>query len=505
MSAQPPPQEASAAVLQVDAIAKYYGGVHALDGVSLELFPGEVHCLAGENGSGKSTLIKIMSGVERPTSGVLRLAGRELSHLTPTEAVGLGIDVIFQDLALFKTLTVAENIALPAALSRRQAMVDRRRMRQVAEQVTSTLNVDLDLDARVEELSVADRQLTAICRSMARSAQVVFMDEPTTALTHREVEFLFRAVDELTSRGVAVVFVSHKLDEVRAVCQRITILRNGKVVAAGAMADFDSARISAAMTGRDLAAIAPADPPAQGTAPLIQVDGLGLDQTFADVSFSVRPGEVLGITGLLGSGQTEIAEALFGLQPADSGRIQVDGQEVRIASVADALRLGIGYVPGDRLSQGLFLEQSISDNLVVGSVAEATGRVGLLDRRRIRDLETRSIQELAIKTPSASRPVLSLSGGNQQRVVIARWLARNPRLLILNSPTVGVDVGSKAGILQILRDRAEAGMGVIIISDDPTEVVAVCHRVIFVRHGRLDGELRAPEITEESITRRLAA
>lgn len=505
MEGRPHQDTAPVPVVQVDSITKHYGGVRALDGVSLNLLPGEVHCLAGENGSGKSTLIKIMSGVERPTSGVIRISGREHPHLTPREAVGQGIDVIFQDLALFKTLTVAENIALPAALSRGDRTVDRARMRKVAQEVTSTLNLDLDLDARVEDLSVADRQLTAICRSMARAARVVFMDEPTTALTHREVQFLFRAVDEMTRKGVSVVFVSHKLDEVRAVCQRITVLRNGQVVAEGAMADFDTARISAAMTGRDLAEMAPETAPSPDTPPLLTVEGLGLAGVFEDVSLSVKPGEVLGIAGLLGSGQTDIAEALFGLQPADKGRITLDGQAVRIDGVADALRHGIGYVPGDRLSQGLFLEQSISDNLLVGSVAQATSRTGLLDRRKVRELDAESIRSLSIKTPSAAEPVSSLSGGNQQRVVIARWLARSPRLLILNSPTVGVDVGSKAGILDILRERAKEGMAVVIISDDPTDLVAICQRVLFVRHGRLAGELVPPDITVESITKELAA
>lgn len=505
MESRPLPEARPEPVVQVDSIAKHYGGVRALDGVSLTLFPGEVHCLAGENGSGKSTLIKIMSGVERPTSGVLRINGRQHPHLTPRDAVGLGIDVIFQDLALFKTLTVAENIVLPATLSQGRRLVDRRRMRKVAKEVISTLSLDLDLDARIEELSVADRQLTAICRSMARSARVVFMDEPTTALTHREVEFLFQAVAEMTSKGVSVVFVSHKLEEVRAVCQRITVLRNGKVVAEGAMADFDTARISAAMTGRELTDLVPVPAPPSDTEPLLTVEGLGLEGVFEDVSFTVKPGEVVGVTGLLGSGQTDIAEALFGLQPADRGRIEIDGEEARIRSVADALRQGIGYVPGDRLNQGLFLEQSISDNLLVGSVDSATTRAGLLDRKRVRELDSAAIASLSIKTPSAADPVSSLSGGNQQRVVIGRWLARRPRLLILNSPTVGVDVGSKAGILDILRERAQTGMAVIIISDDPTDVVAICQRVLIVRHGRLAGEIIAPNITVEAITKELAA
>ncbi len=492
-------------VLEVVDVAKHYGGVRALDGVSLAVRPGEVLCLAGENGSGKSTLIKLMSGVERPTSGVLRVDGEEHAHLDPRQAVRLGIDVIHQDLALFGTLTVAENIALPALLSAGRRTVGRRELRRVAAEVVGRLNLRLDLDARVEDLTVADRQLTAICRSMARSPRVVFMDEPTTALTQREVGFLFEAVGEMTRTGVAVVFVSHKLEEVRSICRRITVLRNGRVVAEGAMADFDAARISAAMTGRELDLVSPAPFTASAAVPALEVSGLGRAGVFRDVSFAIRPGEILGITGLLGSGQTEIAEAVFGLAPATEGGIRVDGTPVRVRSVQDALRVGVGYVPGDRLGQGLFRDQSISDNIAIGSVEALVGRGGLVDVARVRELDATSVRELTIKTPTAAAPVSSLSGGNQQRVVIARWLARHPRVLILNSPTVGVDVGSKAGILDVLRERAAAGMAVLIISDDPTDVVAACHRVLFVKRGRIAGEQHAPAITVESVTEELAA
>lgn len=492
-------------LVEVVGITKKYGGVTALDDVSLKLLAGEVHCLAGENGSGKSTLIKIMSGVETPTSGLLRINGAEHSALTPREAVKAGIDVIFQDLALFPTLTVAENIALPAELTRGRRTVSHTQMRRRAREVVDRLNVRLDLDRRVEELSVADRQLTAICRSMARQARVVFMDEPTTALTQREVGFLFKAVAELLKRGVSIVFVSHKLEEVRQISERITVLRNGRVVAEGRMADFDAARISREMTGRDLAVMTPTATVRADSAPVLRAEGLGRTGAFTDVTFQVRPGEILGITGLLGSGQSDIAEAIFGMRPADAGRLQVDGQDVTIGSVRDALAHGIGYVPGDRLTQGLFVEQSISDNLVIGAVTENVDRLGLLDRGAIRGLEESSIASLSIKTPSAAAPVSSLSGGNQQRVVLARWLARNPRVLILNSPTVGVDVGSKAGILDVLRARAGDGMAVLLISDDPTEVVAVCHRVLFVKRGRISKELAGSELSVDTINKELAA
>jgi simple sugar transport system ATP-binding protein len=492
-------------LLVAEGIGKRFGGVAALTDVGFTVRAGEVHCLAGENGSGKSTLIKIIAGVTAPDAGTITVAGATQPRLTPRRAMALGIQVIFQDFSLFPNLTVAENIGLAPAVAERRRTVRPRQIRRAAIETVERIGVPLPLDARVEELSVADRQLTAICRALACDARIIFMDEPTTALTWREIDALFAVVEALRERGVALVFVSHKLDEVLRISQRITVLRNGAVSAAGDVADYDRGAIARAMTGRDLIEMSPQDSVVAGATPLLEVDGLSRAGAFEDVSFSVRPGEILGVTGLLGSGRTEIAEALFGLAPADRGSVRVDGRRVRLSSVRDALAAGIAYVPGDRLTQGAFLDQPIADNIVAGSVDLHAGRLGLLRRDAVARTVDDAIRDLRIKAASPAAPVRSLSGGNQQRVVLAKWLARDPRILLLNGPTVGVDVGSKQEILEILRQRAAAGMGIVILSDDVTELLSVCHGVLFVRKGRITRRMAGAELDERNLLGELVA
>jgi len=492
-------------VLAARGITKTFGGVKALDGVTLEVRPGEVHCLAGENGCGKSTLIKIISGVEQPDSGVLELGGQTFDRMTPRASLAAGVQVIYQDFSLFPNLTVAENIGLSAMVVQGRRVVSAAEMRRLAEDVVERMQVRLDLDARVEDLNVADRQLTAICRALVQDAKVIFMDEPTTALTLHEVRNLFAVVENLRKHGVAMVFVSHKLDEVLEISQEITVLRNGRLVAHGPVEDFDKASLVRAMTGRDVLAerLLPEIPADAGLA--LEVEGLSLPGAFEDVRFTVRRGEILGITGLLGSGRSEVVDAIFGVTPPTSGRIRVGGREVTVRKVTDAVAAGIGYVPGDRLSQGLFLEHSIAENVVSGSLDLHRSRTGLIDRRRLAATIQRLFTSLRIKAPTVSAPVRSLSGGNQQRVVLARWLAREPVVLMLNGPTVGVDVGSKDEIHTILREGAARGTGIVVVSDDVPELVATCHRVLVFREGRVVAEISGDEVTEQSIAKELAA
>lgn len=492
-------------LLTARAISKRFGGVAALEDVSLEIRPGEVHCVAGENGSGKSTLIKIISGVLTPDSGTIEVAGSTYRHLTPRQAIGAGIEVIFQDFSLFPSLTVAENIAVSSLIAHGRLVVRPAALRDIARAVVEQIGVTLDLDARVEELSVADRQLTAICRALAQDARIIFMDEPTTALTWREVRALFGIVEALRERGVALVFVSHKIEEVLRISQRITVLRNGKVVVSGRSSDFDRPALIRAMTGRTLSDLKPSKTEWARERPLLEVEGLTLHGYFEDVTFDVRPGEVLGVTGLLGSGRTEIAEALFGVRPADSGAVRVDGRTIALRSVRDAVRAGIGYVPSDRLNEGLFLEQSIARNVIAGSLDRLVGRLNLLRQSAADGLADTSLANLHVKMASSRALVRSLSGGNQQRVVLAKWLARSPHVLILNGPTVGVDVGSKHEILEMLRVKSREGMGIIVISDDVPELLEVCHRVLVVRVGRLAAELTGERLTEQRILEELAA
>ncbi|MBA2768259.1 MAG: sugar ABC transporter ATP-binding protein [Sporichthyaceae bacterium] len=492
-------------LLAATGISKHFGGVVALADVSFDVRPGEVHCLAGENGSGKSTLIKVIAGVVAPDAGTIGIGGELFHHLTPRQAIGLGIEVIFQDFSLFPNLTVAENIGLAAQVADRRKVVRPRVVRRIAAEALERIGVRIDLDARVEDLPVADRQLIAISRALARDAQIIFMDEPTTALTWREVEALFRVVESLKERGVGLVFVSHKLEEVLRISERITVLRNGVVAVTGDVTRFDRAAIVKAMTGRAVTDARPAESVRSSEQPLLEVEGLGLQGRFKDVTFSVQPGEVVGVTGLLGSGRSEIAEALFGVTPADAGSVSVDGRPVRLRSPQDAIKAGIGYVPGDRLTQGVFLDQSIGRNIIAGSLDRLVGKLDLVRPGLAQRTVDETATGLRIKMSSADAPVRSLSGGNQQRVALGKWLARDPHVLILNSPTVGVDIGSKHEILELLQAKSRDGMGIVIISDDVPELVAICHRVLVVRQGRLVGELSGEQLTEETVLRELAA
>lgn len=492
-------------VLEARAINKTFGGVHALRDVSLALIPGEVHCLVGENGSGKSTLIKVISGVERPDSGSIVIDGEERPALTPSAAIVSGVQVIYQDFSLFPNLTAAENIAMLSEYAEQRIVSSRRRIASAAEQIVNDLQLNIDLSADVDTLPVADRQLIAICRALVGAAKVLIMDEPTTALTHSEVQRLFTVVRALQERGVAVVFVSHKLDEVLQISQRVTVMRNGEIVDSGPAERFSRHDIAKAMTGREVheeRIVSDLDPNAPV---LLEVKDLGRAGGFADVCFSLRSGEILGITGLLGSGRSEIAEAIFGIAPADTGTVLVNGEVASIRSIRDGVRAGIGYVPEDRLTQGLFLNSSISDNIVAASLDTYRNKAGLLNRRRVTASVADIFARLRIHAPSVAAVVRSLSGGNAQRVVLAKWLNRRPTILILNGPTVGVDVGSKEEIITILREQAALGVGIIIISDDIPEMVTACHRILIVHEGRIVSEVSGDAIDPDEIQRRMAA
>ncbi|WP_084075329.1 sugar ABC transporter ATP-binding protein [Demequina sp. NBRC 110052] len=490
--------------LRARGISKSFGGVKALTDVDLDVVPGEVLCLAGANGSGKSTLIKIISGVETPDSGTIEIDGEEIVTSSVAAAVQRGVQVIFQDMSLFPNLTVAENIAMSERVKDGVKVISGKRARSLAKSVIERLGIDLDLEARVENISVADRQLVAICRALALDVKVLFMDEPTTALTWHEIESLRQVVEQLKKEQVGIVFVSHKTEEVFAMSDRIVVLRNGVVVRTGATADFTENSLVEALVGylpEDQRRVEISDTGEEP--PALSVEGIGVESLFADVSFAVGRGEIVGLTGLLGSGRSEIAEAIFGKLPIDTGTIAVGGETKTIRSVADAITAGIGYVPEDRLTQGVVLGQSIERNLVSAALGKVSSSAGVLKERLLAETSRASVAELQIKTDNAALPVSSLSGGNQQRVVLGKWMLTDPKVLILNGPTVGVDAGSKATILEILRDAARSGMGVLLISDDVPELVSVCHRVLFVRRGRLAGELAHDEVAEPAIRERL--
>ncbi|PWC36072.1 sugar ABC transporter ATP-binding protein [Azospirillum sp. TSO35-2] len=492
-------------LIELRGIRKEFSGVVALDAMSLVIHPGEIHCLAGENGSGKSTVIKIMSGVYAPDGGEVLIDGKPAGPLTPISAIGHGIQVIYQDFSLFGNLTVAENLAMNVHLREKRRLMNWRRTRAIAREAVGRLGVDLDLDATVDSLPTAGKQLVAIARALMSDARLIIMDEPTTALTRKEVETLFRIVRDIQARGIAILFVSHKMREMLEISERMTVIRNGRKVAEGPTADFDEASITRHMTGSDILnePYVWTPPPGAPPPPRLEVRGLTVPGKCEELDLSIRPGEIVGLSGLLGSGRTDLALALFGMAPRYQGEIRIDGAPVRLRSTQDAIAAGIAYVPEDRLTEGLFLTQSINRNMLATSYERLAPRL-VIDRERAETMTQGMIRAMQIATPTGEKPVIQLSGGNQQRVVLARWLLTDARVLILNGPTVGVDVGSKAEIHAKIRELAQAhGLAVLMISDDVLELVQNCNRIVLMHRGRFVDDLSCADATEEMVSDRL--
>ena len=485
-------------ILHVTNIKKSFGGVEALKGIELKVGYGEIHCLAGENGCGKSTLIKIIAGFYEADQGEIELNGRKFSRITPAEAISMGVQVIYQDFSLFPNLTVMENLALNLELMNKRRTVNYKRMRRIAMEAVEKIGFSVDLEELVENLSVAQKQLIAICRALLYNARLIIMDEPTTALTKKEVRSLFSIIKKLQAQGIAILFVSHKLDEVFEISEGYTILRSGMNVSAGKTKDLDAKKFAYYMTGREFNDEAYRPPPVSGT-PVLAVNGFSLGNTYRDISFDLYRGEILGVTGLLSSGRTELVQSLFGIQSPESGTVRLNGSEVRIRRIQDAIALGIGYVPEDRLTEGLFLSQSIGRNMLVSGLKRLSNKAGFLYNEKIHREITSWIKDLAIVTDDYEKQVKTLSGGNQQKVVLARWLANNLEVLILNGPTVGVDIGSKYDIHALLRRLASKGFSIIVISDDLPELLVCCNRIIVMRDGRIVRELESSQTNESQL------
>lgn len=490
-------------ILSLKKISKRFFGVNALNEVSLTINKGEVWCLVGENGSGKSTLIKVIAGVYTPEEGQVFINGKEYKNLKPIDSIREGIQIIYQDFSLFPNLTVAENIALNHQLSNNKNLVDWKEVRSIAKEALSKIDVEIDLDALVENLSVSEKQLVAISRALLQDAKLIIMDEPTAALTQREVKSLLEVIEKLREKGIAIIFVSHKLDEVMEISEKIVILRNGHKVAEGDVSEFNREKLIYHMTGRHIDESSYVyDKKSEKS--LLKVDKLSKKGKFKGVSFELFPGEILGITGLLGSGRTELAQALFGIKPADSGSIYIDGKLESIKSVEDAVKNNIAYVPEDRLTEGLFLTQSIRNNIAVGTVNQMINKYNMVDYDKLDHQAEQWVEDLSIATPSTQIPVRNLSGGNQQRVVLAKWLSRAPRILILNGPTIGVDIGSKKEIHDIIKKLAKEGMGVLMITDDIPELLQTCNRILVMKKGAIVEELLGNAITEKEVVQKLS-
>lgn len=490
-------------MIRLVGIHKAFAGVRALQDVSLTLERGRIHCLVGENGCGKSTLIKIIAGVYQRDSGSVQINGKEYAHLRPIDSIREGIQVIYQDFSLFPNLTVAENIALNEQLAEGRRIVNWRHVRQVAQDAVNQIGVQLPLDARVEDMSVANKQLIAIAKALRQNARLIIMDEPTSALTEREIRTLFTIIHKLQQRGIAFLFVSHKLNEVLEISEAIIVMRNGQVVSTGLAGEYNTTRLVFEMTGQSIAEKSYDFTPDLSQPALLRVEHLTVIGALRDIAFELRCGEIVGVTGLLGSGRTELALALFGMLPITSGHIKIDEKTAAIRSVADAIKLGIGYVPEDRLTEGLFLEQSIGRNIVVRTIDKLRGTLGLTDPARVTQQVNNWVTSLRIKTSNPDLPVKTLSGGNQQRVVVAKWLASDPRLMILNGPTMGVDIGSKNELHELIKRLAGEGMGLLVISDDIPELLQICNRILLMRNGTVVQEILPRETDENALAAKL--
>lgn len=470
-------------------ITKLYPGVCALDAVDFTLQKGEIHCLVGENGSGKSTLIKIIAGVVKPEPGAqMAIDGQELAAVQTRDAIDRGVRVIYQDLALFPNLSVEENVAFGLYGESRGPMVDRRALQRRAREAMDAIGLRLDPTATVATLSIAEQQQVEIARSIVGDLKLLILDEPTASLTRTEVDRLFATIERLRSRDIATLFVSHKLNEVFEIAERVTVLRDGRKIGTYRPDELDQKRLVHLMTGREVVTQAP-EPLAPDAPELLRVDRLSKTDNYADVSFTLRRGEILGITGRLGSGRTELALSLFGMNPADSGTVMLEGAPLAIGSNAVATRAGIAYVPENRLTQGLVMQQSILSNITVTVLRQLLGERGLLDTAISEQLASDWVRRLDIKIPNLHAPVQTLSGGNQQKVVLSKWLATQPKILILDEPTVGIDVVAKNSVHQLVKELAQGGMGIVLISDEVHEVLANCHRVLVMDRGRIVDEI----------------
>ncbi|WP_439629989.1 sugar ABC transporter ATP-binding protein [Gemmata sp.] len=495
---------AAAPLLRMAGVTKTFGATTALAGAEFALDRGEVHALVGENGAGKSTLIKILTGAYRRDSGTVLLDGEPVDFRSPQEALGRGVAAVYQEVQLLNRLTVAENILLGREPGR-WGLIDRRRLNAQAGDTLTRLGLPIDPAARLGGLPLAQRQMVAVARGVSLGARVLVLDEPTSSLAAREVETLFGVVRRVRAAGTGVVYVSHRFDELYALCDRVTVLRDGRHIATRALAGLDRRRLVELMLGREGGPAPGRAEPGPGRAagaPALRAAGLRRGRALDGVSVEVGRGEVVGLGGLLGSGRTETARAVFGLDPPEAGEVAVGGRPVAAGDPRAAIAAGVGFLPEDRRAEGIVPDLSVAENLTLAALPLLT-RFGVVSRARQRAVVGRFVARLRIKA-SPGQPIRELSGGNQQKVLLARWLCRNPGLLLLDEPTRGIDVGARAEIRAVIGELAAAGLGVLFISSELSELIEECGRVVVLRDGRTVADLAGAGLTEGNVMRAMA-
>ena len=484
--------------LQMKGIVKTYPGVRALDNVSFDVGKGEVHALVGENGAGKSTLMKILAGAHSMDSGEILVNGAPVHITTPQKAMDLGISIIYQEFNLVPYLNAAENIFLgrePKGTV--PGFIDFKTMYSEAEKVIDQLGVKLNVRSPVNRLSIAQQQMVEIGKATSRNSTIIAMDEPSATLTEHELHALFELIRSLKEKGVSIVYISHRLEEIFEIADRVTVLRDGRLVGTNDVADIDREEIIRMMVGRELKEVIPKVAAEVGK-PALTVKNLTRNGVIHDINFTVRQGEVLGLAGLVGAGRTELARAIFGADPIDEGEISLNGDVVNIRSPRDAIRLGIGLVTEDRKALGLILGMVVRENVSLANL-DALTRLGFVNRREEKKVAVQYIEDLMIKTPSTEQQVQNLSGGNQQKVVLAKWLFTQSKVLIFDEPTRGIDVGSKVEIYQLMNKLAATGAAIIMISSELPEILGMSDRILVMHEGRIAGELSREDATQEKI------
>jgi inositol transport system ATP-binding protein len=485
-------------ILELENISKEFPGVKALDDIALKVRKGTVHALMGENGAGKSTLMKIIFGIYTPNKGIIRFKGQEIKLSGSKDALSRGISMIHQELNPVPQMTVAENIFLGREKTYGFGLLNRKKMVAETKKLFETLKIDIDPNAKMVDLSIANMQIVEIATAVSYDADLIIMDEPTSAITDKEVEHLFEMIRSLKEKGVSIIYISHKMDEIFQICDDITVFRDGKYVDSKPASQLNQEMLIQMMVGREIKQVFHKEH-ADIEEVVLSVRNLSRKGKFKDFSFEVRKGEIVGIAGLMGSGRTEVIESVFGIYPADTGEIHIRGKKVSIKSPQDAIKQKMGLLTEDRKITGAFLPISIRDNMIMSNIDNFRSKLGYIKSKLVNDTCALFVQRLNIKTPSLNQLIMNLSGGNQQKVLLARWLLNNPDILILDEPTRGIDVGAKAEIHKLMSRLAQTGKAIVMISSEMPEVLGMSDRIIVMHEGQKKGELTREEASQEKI------